>query len=434
MFSSEQIGSGPPKFDGSNYHLWAFKMQAYLEALNLWEAVKQDTDPPPLSYTPTLIQIKRQEELIQRKPKALTCIHQAVTNAVFTKIINIKSPKEVWNKLKLEFEGNNKVKSVNLRTLKREFDLIKMKEGENIKEYALRLLDVANKIRFLGQDFPDENIIEKLFISLPTNCESKISAIEESVDTKTLDISELISRLYAFEKRLNIRDDEEDNVEGAFQARHKSKHSKRDGKKPANSNQKPSFPPFKHCTRTNHKEEDCKYKGKPPIQRRFCKKVGHFERNCRLKNAQGKGGTTQQANVIEEEEEEEPEANRMHKSMAKEESLFQSLDKSVKLKIIIGNGQVLEAIGRGTVLVQTKAGPRLINQVLYVPSLSHNLLSVPQMLLNGYFILFKRNSCYIYDKKGSLTARLPMVNKSFMLNLNIQKEEACNVKVDESKM
>ncbi|XP_060670220.1 uncharacterized protein LOC132800479 [Ziziphus jujuba] len=349
----------------------AFKMQAYLEALNLWEAVEQDTDPPSLSDNPTLVQIKRQEELIQRKPKALTCIHQAVINAVFTRIINIKSPKEVWNKLKLEFEGNNKVKSVNLRTLKREFDLIKMKEGENIKEYASRILDEANKIRFLGQDFPDENIIEKLFISLPTKYESKISAIEESVDTKTLDISELISRLYAFEKRLSIRDDEEDNVEGAFQARHKSKHSKRDGKKPAkkgsdkgkgvqsfaNSDQKPSFPPCKHCTRTNHKEEDCRCKGKPPIQCRFYKKVGHFERNCRLKNAQSKGGTTQQANVIEEEEEEEPEANVFLASqllesdlhtwlvdsectshMAKEESLFQSLDKSVKLKIRIGNG------------------------------------------------------------------------------------------------
>ncbi|KAH7510488.1 hypothetical protein FEM48_ZijujUnG0123100 [Ziziphus jujuba var. spinosa] len=142
--SSEQIGSSPPKFDESNYHLWAFKMQAYLEALNLWEAVEQDTDPPPLPDNPT-----------------------------------------------------------------REFDLMKMKEGENIKEYASWLLDVAKKIRFLAQDFPDENIIEKLFISLPTKYESKISALEESVDTKTLDISELISRL-------NIRDDEEDNVEGAF--------------------------------------------------------------------------------------------------------------------------------------------------------------------------------------------------------------------------
>nr|XP_048336940.1 uncharacterized protein LOC125424179 [Ziziphus jujuba var. spinosa] len=341
MSSSEQIGSGPPKFDGSNYHLWAFKMQAYLEALNLWEVVEQDTNPPPLPDNPTLIQIKRHKELIQRKPKALTCIHQAVTNKVFTRIINIKSPQEVWNKLKLEFEGNNQVKSVNLRTLKREFDLMKMKEGENVKEYASRLLDVANKIRFLGQDFPDENIIEKLFVSLPTKYESKISAIEESVDPKTLGISELISRLYAFEKRLSIRDDE-DNLEGAFQARHKNKQSKKDGKKPAerssdkgkgvpisaNSDQKPSFPPCKHC----------------------------------------KGGTTQQANVTEEEKEEESEAyvflafqlleSDLHtwlvdsgctSHMAKEESLFQSLDKSIKLKIRIGNGQVVEAAGRGTV-------------------------------------------------------------------------------------
>ncbi|XP_052209294.1 uncharacterized protein LOC127812805 [Diospyros lotus] len=207
---SEQIGSGPPRFDGNNYHLWAFRMEAYLEPLNLWEVVELDSNPPPLPANPTLNQIKIHDEAKQRKPKALTCIHQAVFEAVFTRIINIKFPKEVWDKLKLEFEGNDRVKSVNLRTFRREFDLMKMKEGESVKEYTSRLLDVANKIRFLGQDFSDENIIEKILASLPMKYESKISAIEESIDPKTLGISELMSRLYAFEKRLSIRNEEDD--------------------------------------------------------------------------------------------------------------------------------------------------------------------------------------------------------------------------------
>lgn len=120
-------------------------MQAYLEALGLWEVTEENMDPPPLPANPTLNQIKIHEEAKQKKPKALTSIHQVVTKAVFSRIINIKSPKEVWDKLKLEFEGNNKVKSVNLRTLKREFDLMKMKDGENVKDYTSRLLDVANK-------------------------------------------------------------------------------------------------------------------------------------------------------------------------------------------------------------------------------------------------------------------------------------------------
>lgn len=35
--------------------------------------------------------------------------------------------------------------------------------------------------------------------------------------------------------------------------------------------------------------------------------MGHFERNCKQKNAQENGKNIQQANIIEEEKEEEPE-------------------------------------------------------------------------------------------------------------------------------
>ena len=50
-------------------------MQAYLEALGLWEVTEENMDPPPLPANPTLNQIKIHEEAKQKKPKALTSIH-----------------------------------------------------------------------------------------------------------------------------------------------------------------------------------------------------------------------------------------------------------------------------------------------------------------------------------------------------------------------
>lgn len=32
----------PPVFDGENYHVWAVRMEAYLQACDLWEAVEED--------------------------------------------------------------------------------------------------------------------------------------------------------------------------------------------------------------------------------------------------------------------------------------------------------------------------------------------------------------------------------------------------------
>ena len=55
-----------------------------------------------------------------------------------------------------------------------------------------------------------------------------------------------------------------------------------------------------HCSRTNHVEKDCWYKGKPHFNCYFCNKIGHSEKYCRVKKKQSQQQTQQHANVIEE--------------------------------------------------------------------------------------------------------------------------------------
>jgi hypothetical protein len=43
-------------FDGSNYQLWAVRMEAYLDALDLWETVEEDYEIPVLPNNPTMTQ------------------------------------------------------------------------------------------------------------------------------------------------------------------------------------------------------------------------------------------------------------------------------------------------------------------------------------------------------------------------------------------
>ncbi|KAK2457262.1 hypothetical protein QL285_004557 [Trifolium repens] len=42
--------------------------------------------------------------------------------------------------------------------------------------------------------------------------------------------------------------------------------------------------------------------------------------------------------------------------MAKDESIFKDIDDSVKVKVQLGNGTVVESKGKGTVMVETKKG------------------------------------------------------------------------------
>ena len=58
----------------------------------------------------------------------------------------------------------------------REYEVLKMKESESLKEYNDRLMKIVSKIRLLGEELPQSKIVEKVLVSLPERFESKISS------------------------------------------------------------------------------------------------------------------------------------------------------------------------------------------------------------------------------------------------------------------
>ena len=42
----------PPVFDGDNYQMWAVRMETYLEAVDLWKAIEENYEVPPLPANP----------------------------------------------------------------------------------------------------------------------------------------------------------------------------------------------------------------------------------------------------------------------------------------------------------------------------------------------------------------------------------------------
>ncbi|KAM7519204.1 hypothetical protein LguiB_018166 [Lonicera macranthoides] len=113
----------PPVFDGTNYQVWVVQMEAYLDANDMWEAIEQVFEVPPLPNNPTLAQIKNQKERKQRKSKVRATLFTAVSSTIFTRIMTLKTAKEIWDFLKQEFEGNEKVKGIQVLNLIREFEM-----------------------------------------------------------------------------------------------------------------------------------------------------------------------------------------------------------------------------------------------------------------------------------------------------------------------
>ena len=61
----------------------------------------------------------------------------------------------------------------------------------------------------------------------------------------------------------------------------------------------------------------------------------------------------------------------------------------------------------------SSSGEKLISDVLYVPEIDQNLLSVGQLLEKGFKLFFKHKHCLIHDIVGRDVLRVKMRNRSF---------------------
>ncbi|TXG59014.1 hypothetical protein EZV62_016843 [Acer yangbiense] len=118
--------------------------------------------------------------------------------------------------------------------------------------------------------------------------------------------------------------------------------------------------------------------------------------------------------------------------MVKESSLFTSLDSTDRTNVKLANGEIVQATGKGTVSVHTSKGPKLIHDVLLVPELDQNLLSVAQLLKKGYSCSFKDKYCTIIDSCGVEVVKVEMHDNSFPLNLDQVNHSALDSKQDDS--
>ncbi|XP_047258425.1 uncharacterized protein LOC124890690 [Capsicum annuum] len=80
---------------------------------------------------------------------------------------------------------------------------------------------------------------------------------------------------------------------------------------------------------------------------------------------------------------------------------------------------------KGTVAIEAPKGTKFIQDVLLVPDLDQNLLSVGQMLEKDYMLLFKDKKCVISDSSGQEMITVEMIKRSFPLNWNSNSEQVC---------
>ncbi|XP_073314961.1 uncharacterized protein [Primulina huaijiensis] len=283
----------PPVFDGENYQMWAVRMETYLDALDLWEAVEEDYEVQPLPANPTMAQIKTQKEKKTRKSKAKACLFSAVSSTIFTRIMSLKTAKAIWDYLKGEYAGDERIKGMQVLNLIREFELQRMKDSKTIKDYSNKLLNIANKVRLLRSEFTDTRIVEKILVIVPERYEATVTTLENTKDLTKISLAELLNALQAQEQRRLMREDT--TSEGALAAKHqnlakykkKKKNFERNEAstsvfpKGKNGNKKNSYPVCQHCGKKSHPSFRCWRR--PDAKCSKCNQLGHEAVICKEK-------------------------------------------------------------------------------------------------------------------------------------------------------
>ena len=70
---------------------------------------------------------------------------------IFKMIIEEETTKDSWEKLKSLYGGDEKLKKVKLQTLRKQYEMIHMKEDESVSAYFSRIMTLTNQMKACGE-------------------------------------------------------------------------------------------------------------------------------------------------------------------------------------------------------------------------------------------------------------------------------------------
>ncbi len=171
------------RFDGDNFHLWKFKMRMMLSKHGLWKFV----DGNATLSSEEVARVDYNEK--DTKAFALLCEH--LTDAQLAHIQYCDNVRSAWEALC----GVHQVKAIgNKLFLRRKFFTIKMQKGDYMVVHINMVKALADQLCSIEMNITDEDVYMVLFMSLPPSFDTLVTSLE-SMSIKNVDLQFIVARL-----------------------------------------------------------------------------------------------------------------------------------------------------------------------------------------------------------------------------------------------
>lgn len=374
-----------------NFNTWRFAMETYLQHEDLWECVL-GTELDATKIT-----------------KARAKIILSVEPINYAHIEETKTAKETWDKLKEVFEDSGLTRKVNLlRTL----ITTRLENCSSIEEYVNIIISTSHKLNNIGFKVNEEWVGALLLAGLPDMYRPMIMALENSGTNITGDMVK--TKLLQEVKLDKIR---KYSSESAFYGKNTERSKNFKTQNSPHSNIR-----CYECNKRGHKSYECPTpKNKPKKTTSEKNKALHtFLSVSSIKTNDWyiDSGASTHMTLRED---------WLQKNSREKMSMPQN-------EIIVANNEKLAVKGFGNVTVSVNVNNKRddldIQDVLYVPDLSANLLSVRQLTRHGYTVVFDGKGCKIFDRKQNLLATGSIKNEMYCLDCSVNTALLTQVQAD----
>uniref|UniRef100_H3H572 Polyprotein n=2 Tax=Phytophthora ramorum TaxID=164328 RepID=H3H572_PHYRM len=363
-----------------NYFHWEFAMRMTLARKGLLAHVQLVKDPSEMT-----------DAWLLNDMKALGLIAQGVAVEHHTKIRSATSAIMAWNTLR---DFYNRTTMHNRVTMTRRLHEFKMEGGVTMAKHLDDFDELIVGLQTLGEPLDEARQLVILLSSLPTEYELICSIVENAKDFTLIEVKEKLLKEY---ERL-------DKKEGAERAL----------KATANGSKFRCAKTFRggKGSKAFGSRKNGGFKGKCFN----CGQVGHMKRDCPDPNAGNNdddavfavGKSRSAAWLIDS-------GATAHMTPHRND-LFEYKDLDSDVEVTIADGKKIRVVGTGSVRLTGIDGTRIkMIDVLFIPGLDRQLLSVSRLAERGMIVEFQKKSCTIWNKSKAI-ALGKKVGKAYMLD------------------